>query len=147
MPKKQKGGGGAHRKTRAAETTNQRPLRFADVDPTQDILEGYGLVVAALGQRRFSVRDALNRVRVGHLCGAMRRGERVARDAVVLFSVRSFQPDKIDVIHVYSGNEVRNLQAYGELPPGFCTDTEATTEDDIVFDDTSVWDDEAIAMI
>ncbi len=30
--------------------------------------------------------------------------------------MREFQEDKADVIHKYSTEEARNLQAYGELP-------------------------------
>jgi translation initiation factor 1A len=34
----------------------------------------------------------------------------------VLVGLREFQPDKADVIHKYTTEEARNLQAYGELP-------------------------------
>jgi translation initiation factor 1A len=34
----------------------------------------------------------------------------------VLVGLREFQPDKADVIHKYTTDEARNLQAYGELP-------------------------------
>lgn len=35
---------------------------------------------------------------------------------IVLLGLREFQPDKADVIHKYTTEEARNLQAYGELP-------------------------------
>ena len=35
---------------------------------------------------------------------------------IVLVGLREFQPDKADVIHKYTADEARNLQAYGELP-------------------------------
>jgi translation initiation factor 1A len=34
----------------------------------------------------------------------------------VLVGLREFQADKVDVIHKYSPEEARNLQAFGELP-------------------------------
>ncbi len=34
----------------------------------------------------------------------------------MLVGLREFQPDKADVIHKYTTDEARNLQAYGELP-------------------------------
>ena len=34
----------------------------------------------------------------------------------MLLGLREFQEDKADVIHKYSTEEARNLQAYGELP-------------------------------
>jgi hypothetical protein len=35
---------------------------------------------------------------------------------IVLIGLREFQPDKADVIHKYTTEEARNLQAFGELP-------------------------------
>lgn len=34
----------------------------------------------------------------------------------MLVGLREFQPDKADVIHKYTTEEARSLQAYGELP-------------------------------
>jgi translation initiation factor 1A len=34
----------------------------------------------------------------------------------VLIGLREFQEDKADVIHKYTTEEARSLQAYGELP-------------------------------
>lgn len=34
----------------------------------------------------------------------------------MLIGLREFQPDKADIIHKYSTDEARSLQAYGELP-------------------------------
>ena len=33
-----------------------------------------------------------------------------------MIGLREFQPDKADVIHKYTTEEARNLQAFGELP-------------------------------
>ena len=35
---------------------------------------------------------------------------------IVLIGLREFQEDKADVIHKYTTEEARSLQAYGELP-------------------------------
>jgi translation initiation factor 1A len=35
---------------------------------------------------------------------------------IVLIGLREFQADKSDVIHKYTTEEARSLQAYGELP-------------------------------
>ena len=35
---------------------------------------------------------------------------------IVLIGLREFQEDKADIIHKYTTEEARNLQAYGELP-------------------------------
>ena len=35
---------------------------------------------------------------------------------IVLIGLREFQPDRADVIHKYTTEEARNLQAFGELP-------------------------------
>jgi translation initiation factor 1A len=46
----------------------------------------------------------------------MRRRVWINTGDIVLIGLREFQADKADVIHKYTTEEARNLQAYGELP-------------------------------
>jgi len=61
----------------------------------------------------------------------------------VLIGLREFQPDKADVIHKYSTEEARNLQAFGELPTNakinqtavdMAMDGDGAQEEDMGFD-------------
>jgi len=60
-----------------------------------------------------------------------------------LIGLREFQPDKADVIHKYSTEEARNLQAFGELPTNakinqtavdMAMDGDGAQEEDMGFD-------------
>lgn len=57
-----------------------------------------------------------NLARTGLIRGTMRRRVWINMGDIVLVGLREFQPDKADVIHKYSTEEARSLQAYGELP-------------------------------
>ena len=52
----------------------------------------------------------------GLIRGTMRRRVWINTGDIVLVGLREFQPDKADVIHKYTADEARNLQAFGELP-------------------------------
>ena len=60
-----------------------------------------------------------------------------------MIGLREFQPDKADVIHKYSTEEARNLQAFGELPTNakinqtavdMAMDGDGAQEEDMGFD-------------
>ena len=53
---------------------------------------------------------------MGLIRGTMRRRVWINTGDIVLIGLREFQPDKADVIHKYTTEEARNLQAYNELP-------------------------------
>jgi initiation factor 1A len=77
----------------------------------------YGLVSKALGGSKFSVKVS-DKTYIGKLRGTLRRSKksnRVDPGSVVLISIRDFQDSNVDIIHVYSNDEVRKLKKSGEL--------------------------------
>lgn len=69
-----------------------------------------------LGDGRVALQCFDNLARTGLIRGTMRRRVWINMGDIVLVGLREFQPDKADVIHKYSTEEARSLQAYGELP-------------------------------
>lgn len=87
-----------------------------------------------LGDGRLALQCFDNETRTGLIRGTMRRrvwintvrifiSKKVmivmllcVQGDIVLVGLREFQPEKADVIHKYTTDEARNLQAYGELP-------------------------------
>ena len=69
-----------------------------------------------LGDGRLALHCFDNQARTGLIRGTMRRRVWINTGDIVLVGLREFQPDKADVIHKYTTDEARSLQAYGELP-------------------------------
>jgi len=141
MPKKKTGG--ARRQIRNAADVRTRELVFAEDTPELGKTD-YGVVTAVLGDKRFSVKDLQGVVRVAKARGAMRRGQRVGRGDLVLFSARPFEETggrvgHADILTRYTPEEARKLVGYEEIPPGFYTTTDCAGDapelDDVIFDD------------
>ena len=86
-------------------------LKEADTD--------YGIVTKKLGNGRFSIKIRDKDV-IGRLCGKFRKGSSkkdnwVDVDTVVLVGVRDFQENVVDIIYVYTQQEVRQLKKQGEI--------------------------------
>lgn len=105
-----KGGNGA-KKMKNGTTEINRILLFKEIG------QEYAVVTEVLGHGRCRClcSDAVNRLCI--IRGNMRKGymNRVYKTDTVLVSLRDFQDYKADIIHVYSADEVRSLQAYGEI--------------------------------
>lgn len=69
-----------------------------------------------LGDGRLALQCYDDVARTGLIRGTMRRRVWINTGDIVLIGLREFQPDKADVIHKYTTEEARNLQAFGELP-------------------------------
>jgi translation initiation factor 1A len=106
----------------------------------------YGVVTKKLGNGRFSVRlNITNKEVNARVCGKFRtkKGKKnnwVEVDTVVLVGLRDFQDDIVDIVHVYTPEEVRQLKKEGEyLVDNGGREGDTTTEnDDIGFDFNSI---------
>jgi translation initiation factor 1A len=76
----------------------------------------YAQVLRMLGDGRLALQCFDNQARTGLIRGTMRRRVWINTGDIVLVGLREFQPEKADVIHKYTADEARSLQAYGELP-------------------------------
>lgn len=106
-----------------------------------EAMEEYGKITALLGSCRFTVRLTDNSERMAIVHRGMRR-TRLLVDSVVLVSKRSFQENKVDVIHKYTDDEIRKLIQYKEIPevfgrPASSLDEIVNTTDGVVFEEAS----------
>ena len=53
----------------------------------------------------------------------------------VLLSLRDYQDNKADIIHVYNNDEIRLLKSYGELPANWGSGDDDITISDMLIDD------------
>ena len=104
MPKKDK-----RVKNNHAGQNSTRELILADKDQT------YGNVSKSLGNRWFDVECQDSILRKCQVRGSMRNRKFVNIGDVVIFSLRDFQDNKADIVHVYNGDEVRTLKKMGEF--------------------------------
>jgi hypothetical protein len=75
---------------------------------------------------------------------------------IVLIGLREFQQEKADIIHKYSADEARSLQAYGELPMHAKINQTAIDiamvggdgqEEDVGFDFEEVWNPHDVIVV
>lgn len=76
----------------------------------------YAQVLRMLGDGRVALQCYDGVARQGLIRGTMRRRVWISTGDIVLIGLREFQVDKSDIIHKYTTEEARSLQAYGELP-------------------------------
>jgi translation initiation factor 1A len=103
----------------------------------------YGMVTKVLGNSHFMVKlNMENKEVYARLCGKFRKGSKkrenfVNVNSVVLVGLRDFEDDKVDIIHVYKPEEVRQLKKSGEYIEESmrdADDTGAVIEEDTPFD-------------
>lgn len=124
MPKN-KTGGKAHRHAKNA-TAVKRELRF------KEDMEDYCIVASKLGDCRFELRGSDGKKLMGKLCGSMKRKSRIEVGDLVLVSFREFQSSErnnCDIFYKYDADEIRNLEAYGEIKMD-----KKVEKEDVVFD-------------
>eukprot|EP01038_Epipyxis_sp_PR26KG_P005805 gene5805-8011_t len=111
MPKnKGKGGKNYKKGKKTNEGETRRDLIFKEDG------QEYAQVLRMLGDGRVALQCYDDVARTGLIRGTMRRRVWINQGDIVLIGLREFQPDKADVIHKYTPEEARNLQAFGELP-------------------------------
>jgi translation initiation factor 1A len=104
-----KGGKGCKKMKNSAIETN-RILLFKDAG------QEYAIVEDIYGHGRYKCMCQDNVSRLCILRGSLRKGSvRICKQDTVLVSLRDFQDDKADIIHVYTQDEVRSLSDYGEI--------------------------------
>lgn len=120
-----KGGKGCKKMKNCAIDHSNRILLFKEAGQV------YAIVEDILGHGRFRCNLDDNRAILCILRGSLRKSSvRIVKGDTVLVSLRDFQDDKADIIHVYTGDEVRSLCAYGEITN---SQTELVVENDIEF--------------
>lgn len=139
MPKN-KGKGGKNFKKGKKSTGEQERRDLLFKEDGQE----YAQVLRMLGDGRVALSCYDGVARTGLIRGTMRRRVWINTGDIVLVGLREFQPDKADVIHKYTAEEARVLQAYDELPASarinqtaidMAMDGQDQEDDDLVFED------------
>ena len=139
MPKN-KGKGGKNFKKGKKSTGEQERRDLLFKEDGQE----YAQVLRMLGDGRVALSCYDGVARTGLIRGTMRRRVCINTGDIVLVGLREFQPDKADVIHKYTAEEARVLQAYDELPASarinqtaidMAMDGQDQEDDDLVFED------------
>ena len=139
MPKN-KGKGGKNFKKGKKSTGEQERRDLLFKEDGQE----YAQVVRMLGDGRVALSCYDGVARTGLIRGTMRRRVWINTGDIVLVGLREFQADKADVIHKYTAEEARVLQAYDELPASASINQTAIDmamegqdqeDDDLVFED------------
>lgn len=104
-----KTGGKSHRRHSKRDLTER-------VVPTKQEGQDYAVIDTPMGDGRFWVQVGPDRV-VGRVCGRMRRKRWVRPGDQVLCSRRLlFDTSMVDIIHVYSAQDVEVLKSLRQLP-------------------------------
>ena len=111
MPKNKGKGGKNWKKGKKGGGDHER----RDLEYKEDGQE-YAQVTKMLGDGRCALQCYDGIARVGLIRGTMRRRVWINAGDIVLIGLRDFEEDKADIIHKYTTDEARQLQAFGELP-------------------------------
>lgn len=141
MPKKNQGGKKKHRGKR--QQNENKKLSILKEEGTE-----YGKILERKGGPYMSVRLLSGETVMGVIRGKMRRRVYMARNDIVLVSIRGFQDSKVDIVHKYPEEHIRQLVDMGEIPDHFTIG--ASIEDNITqnnifgektdFDDMEEWE-------
>ncbi len=121
MPKK-KGGKKKGKKSGVAAEKRQLTLRGE--------MQEYAKIMKTLGDRRMTVVLPDGSEILALIPGRFRKRCWMNDGDVVLVSRREFQDAKVDIVHKYHSDELRNLFKQGEIPAFFLDATATRNEDD-----------------
>jgi translation initiation factor 1A len=109
---KNPGGSGHRASCKSVFEENNRELIFKESD------QDYARVHQMLGNNRCRVVTESDKTEhIAIICGRMRKKHyhKIVTNDIVLVSLREYQNDKVDIIHVYSSDETKQLIAYNEI--------------------------------
>ena len=109
MPKNVKGGS-KHKKMK--NNSNSDEITQSDLILKSGKEQDYGKVEKILGNGRFSLLCNDKIIRLGIIRGKMRKRNWVNMGSIVLYSIREYEKDKVDIIHVYNLLSVLNNNYY-----------------------------------
>jgi len=92
----------------------------------------YAEVKKLLGSCRFELYCSDGVTRLGHVRGAMQKRVWIKKGDTVLACPRDFQDGKADVVHVFTADETRVLQAKGQIARPRTHDDDEKEDNDVV---------------
>ena len=141
MPKNLKGGN-KHKKMK--NNSNSNEITSADLILKTDTEQDYGKVEKILGNGRFSLLCNDKIIRLGIIRGKMRKRNWVNMGSIVLYSIREYEKDKVDIIHVYSNNILKMLEYKMNLNFNISNDN---NDDDDIFTTNDTYEEQFVENI
>lgn len=138
MPLNKKGGNKTKKQKNSSEDNDNRELSFTDIG------QQYAKITEILGNKRYRVNcfvdNAKTETRLAHARGNLKKKKVfIKKDDFVIVSLRTFQDDKCDIIHVYNQKEIPKLVELGEIPPEtFKSVEELQSNIDFVYEEEKV---------
>ena len=107
MPKNKTGG----KKTKKGKNEEQR--KFITISKEDKDYQRYAVVERPLGNNRFELKFLNGDTILGIKRKAIRKNQWINAGATVIVSLRDYQNDKCDIIHLYTDEESRKLRKRG----------------------------------
>jgi translation initiation factor 1A len=108
MPKNKGAGGKKFKKIKHNLEAETKQVELAEED------QEYGLVTQLLGNGRTRItyiKDGIGHNVLGIICGRLRRKKKwVISGNIVIISLREFEREKVDIIHVYTEQDMNELK-------------------------------------
>ena len=127
MPKNLKGGS-KHKKMKNKNSNDDEDSKIILKDSDD---QDYGKVEKLLGNCRVSLLCNDKITRIGIIRGNMKKKQWVNLHNIVLYSKREYEDTKVDIIHVYSNDKVKQLKDKMNLM--FSINENEEDEEDICF--------------
>lgn len=102
----------------------------------------YGQVEKLLGNLRLKIKCIDGKERLGKIRGSIRKRCWITIGDVVLVSLREFEDEKCDVLHKYSGDHIKKLVKFGEIPESLTTVDKVAEIDENIIKDSVEFEDE-----
>ena len=104
MPRNKTGG------KKAKKGKNDEERKFITISKEDQECQRYAVVERALGNNRFELKFLNGETILGIKRKAIKRKQWINAGATVIVSLRDYQKDKCDIIHLYTDEESRKLR-------------------------------------
>lgn len=115
MPKNTTGGKKFKKVKHTMEFT--RPLELPNPDENQEIAYVNKIMGGGTFSLTFIQGGKVAKECLGKICGRLRKRQWVAAGNFVMISIREFDSQKVDIIHVYKDYEMNELKRKGHINP------------------------------
>ena len=107
MPRNKTGG------NKSKKGKNEEKRKFIIISKEDQKFQRYAIVERALGNNRFELKFLNGDTILGIKRKAIKRNQWINAGATVIVSLRDYQKDKCDIIHLYTDEESRKLRKKG----------------------------------
>lgn len=124
-------GGKGHKRLKNNNSETSRELIF------KGSAQDYAVVKDMLGNGRCNAvcfDDAVTKLCIIRGNMRVRQVNRICKGDLVLVGLREYQHTKVDIIHIYTNDEVKSLIGYGEISDSFANSSEHLHESDDTYD-------------